>query len=90
MKTAVLCLGCIALAAAAASEARSQESSQPPVHSDASQLPPIEVNEPARKPRRTRNAAGTQADPAAGECQRNRERGEETDHFTNPVRGDRF
>ena len=72
MKTAVLCLG-LALAAGAASQARSQEGSQSPTQSptqpaaqsDALQLPPLEIHEPVRKPRRTRNEAGSQADSAA-------------------------
>lgn len=67
MKTALLCAGCLVLVGS--TEAWTQEGQQTSAQSGVSQLPPIQVDEPKRKPRRQRNEPGTQAD-TAGKRQR--------------------
>ena len=65
MKSVLVCAGCVALAAGMPGGSRAQESSQPAAQSDVSQLPPVEVEEPRRRPRRPRSEPGTQADTVA-------------------------
>ena len=67
-----MCAGCIVFAAGVSGSSQAQESALPTAQLNPSQLPPIDVNEPRRKPRRARSEPGREA--AAARRQRDAQR----------------
>ena len=65
MRTAWVCAGCIVFAAGVSGSSQAQQSEPPAAQLNPSQLPPIDVNEPKRKPRRARSEPGREAGIAA-------------------------